>query len=105
YKTRHALRTSKLEKLLGEISLDISGVEIEKEGLKALLQSKVPLAYFFANLIDNYSTELICFYLDVERYLSCTFTTLEKKFQCAQQIFTTYLDPRSFLEVNVGDHI
>ena len=102
YKKNIVARKSKLEKLLGE-QVDVSVVEIEREGLKALLHSKIPLAYFMYSLLNSYSCELLCFYLDVDRYETCQFRSKEAQLTCARQIFTTYLDPRSFLEINVND--
>lgn len=84
--------------------------KIEREGLKALLVSKVPLAYFMQSLIDFYSPELLCAFrkiynlttlVDIDSFENSNFSSEAEKKMCAQKIFVTYFDTRSYLEVNV----
>jgi len=58
YKQRSKMSTRKLESFFGEKPpLDICMKEIEKEGLKAMLNSKIPLCYFMYSLLEEYSAE------------------------------------------------
>jgi hypothetical protein len=58
YKQKSKMSTRKLESFFGEKPpLDICMKEIEKEGLKAMLNSKIPLCYFMYSLLEEYSAE------------------------------------------------
>lgn len=58
YKVRVNRSSKKLECFFGEPTpLDVCVAEIEKEGLKAMLESKVPLCYFLRHLLEEYSAE------------------------------------------------
>jgi Regulator of G protein signaling domain len=106
YRDKYLQSKSKILKVLGvPVKLDIPVSEIEKEGLKAVLISKVPMAYFMQSLLESYSSELLCSYLDIECYENSYFATDDERRKCAQKIYSTYLDPRSFLEINVGDAV
>jgi hypothetical protein len=62
YKVKTSKTNRKLNNFFGEAPpLDICVREIRKEGLKALLQSKVPLCYFLYHLLEEFSSEnLVC---------------------------------------------
>lgn len=58
YKVKTTKTNRKLNNFFGEQPpLDICVREIRKEGLKALLQSKVPLCYFLYHLLEEFSSE------------------------------------------------
>lgn len=58
YKLRLSRSSQKLENFFGESApIDLCTHEIRKEGLKAILQSKVPLCYFLYFLLDEYNSE------------------------------------------------
>jgi hypothetical protein len=58
YKVKTSKTNRKLNNFFGEQPpLDICVREIRKEGLKALLQSKVPLCYFLYHLLEEFSSE------------------------------------------------
>jgi hypothetical protein len=58
YKQKAEKSHQKAHQFFGEqVQLEISAREIKKEGLKALLYSKVPLGYFLYHLLQEYSSE------------------------------------------------
>lgn len=58
YKKRTILSSRKLTNFFGDKPpIDICVKEIEKEGLKAMLHSKIPLCYFLYSLLEEYSCE------------------------------------------------
>ena len=85
--------------------IDISVAEIRKEGLKAMLHAKIPLCYFLAALLDDYSQENLFFYLELERFDVCTFLSPEHKLDAARAIYATYLGTHSHLEINIDDRV
>ncbi|CAG8509549.1 4438_t:CDS:2 [Paraglomus occultum] len=104
YKQKSKMSTRKLESFFGEKPpLDICMKEIEKEGLKAMLNSKIPLCYFMYSLLEEYSAENLFFLLEVEQYESFDYQCSNQQFATAQHIFITYLTPNSQFEVNVDD--
>lgn len=109
YKVRINRSSKKLECFFGEPTpLDVCVAEIEKEGLKAMLESKVPLCYFLHHLLEEYSAENLFFFLDAEKFENlCKNTTLssyEKRYK-AQRIFDRFISPTAKLEVNIDDPI
>lgn len=62
YKVKVNRSYRKLEYFFGEPTpVDVCISEINKEGLKAMLESKVPLCYFLYHLLDEFSSEnLVC---------------------------------------------
>ncbi|KAJ3289633.1 hypothetical protein HK104_007327 [Borealophlyctis nickersoniae] len=106
YKERTSARLQKLWRFFGDDPpLDITVKEIETQGLKAILASKVPLAYFLYSLLEDYSCENLFFYLEVEHYNSVHFPTIQHNEVAAQHIFETYLSRNSQFEVNVDERI
>ncbi|PKC14005.1 regulator of G protein signaling superfamily [Rhizophagus irregularis] len=96
----------KLNKFFGDKPpLDICVKEIEKEGLKAMLHSKIPLCYFLYSLLEEYSCENLFFFLEVEQYESFVFVNSTQQYTTAQHIFDTYLTHNSQFEVNVDDKV
>lgn len=65
YKKKVSKSSHKLESFFGEPTpVDVCIYEIRKEGLKAILESKVPLCYFLYYLLDEYSSEnLVSFFI------------------------------------------
>lgn len=58
YKVKVERSSKKLECFFGEPTpIDVCVSEIIKEGLKAMLESKVPLCYFLFYLLDEFSSE------------------------------------------------
>jgi hypothetical protein len=58
YKVKTSKSSKKLDSFFGEQApMDICVQEIRKEGLKAMLQSKVPLCFLLYHLLDEYSSE------------------------------------------------
>lgn len=58
YKVKVDRSSRKLEYFFGEPTpVDVCISEINKEGLKAMLESKVPLCYFLYHLLDEFSSE------------------------------------------------
>lgn len=58
YKVKVDRSSKKLECFFGEPTpIDVCVSEIMKEGLKAMLESKVPLCYFLYYLLDEFSSE------------------------------------------------
>nr|CAG8466801.1 7197_t:CDS:2 [Entrophospora candida] len=85
--------------------IDICVREIEKEGLKAILNSKIPLFYFLYSLLEEYSSENLFFFLKVEQYESKQYDNSTQQLVMAQQIFDTYLTRNSQFEVNIDDRV
>ncbi|KAL7747142.1 hypothetical protein RI367_007502 [Sorochytrium milnesiophthora] len=85
--------------------LDIPVPEIRREGLKALLLSKLPLCYFLRQLLDNYAHENLFFWLEMQRYQLALFPTPEAHVDAAVSLYATYLAPLSPLEVNIDDRL
>jgi hypothetical protein len=66
YKVKVSRSCRKLECFFGEPTpVDVCVGEIVKEGLKAMLESKVPLCYFLYYLLDEFSSENL-----VSQYIS-----------------------------------
>ncbi|GBB87388.1 hypothetical protein RclHR1_13850006 [Rhizophagus clarus] len=106
YKQRTINSCIKLNKFFGDKPpIDICVKEIEKEGLKAMLQSKIPLCYFLYSLLEEYSCENLFFFLEVEQYESFDFDNSTQQYATAQHIFDTYLTHNSQFEVNVDDKV
>ncbi|KAG9289732.1 hypothetical protein G9A89_014467 [Geosiphon pyriformis] len=106
YKQRNRQTSKKLTNFFGDKPpMDICVREIEKEGLKAMLHSKVPLCYFLYSLLEEYSSENLFFFLEVEQYESYDYMNSSQQFATASHIFDTYLTHNSQFEVNVDDKV
>ncbi|CAG8463780.1 9839_t:CDS:2 [Acaulospora morrowiae] len=106
YKKRTKLSSRKLMNFFGDKPpLDICVKEIEKEGLKAMLHSKIPLCYFLYSLLEEYSCENLFFFLEVEQYESSDYAHSSQQYATAQHIYDTYLTRNSQFEVNVDDKV
>lgn len=58
YKKRISQSKQKLETFFGlPTPIDVNIIEIEAHGLKALLQSRVPMCYFMYSMLEDYSVE------------------------------------------------
>lgn len=58
YKSRMIHSKHKLENFFGQsIPIDVNIAEIETHGLKAMLQSKVPLCYFLYSMLEELCSE------------------------------------------------
>ncbi|KAG2187773.1 hypothetical protein INT44_005463 [Umbelopsis vinacea] len=106
YKVKTTKTNRKLNNFFGEQPpLDICVREIRKEGLKALLQSKVPLCYFLYHLLEEFSSENLFFFIEVEQYESFVYQTQTQQLATAQHIYEAYLTRNSHFEVNLDDRV
>lgn len=104
YSLKHSARVAKLARMLGSaLKLDVALVEIQREGLKAMLLSRIPLAYFLAFLYNSYSPELLYFFHDVTLFTSDDVLTdgIAARLQFARSILITYIERDSPLEINI----
>ncbi|CAO3644411.1 unnamed protein product [Mucor fragilis] len=106
YKKKTDKSNKKAFQFFGEqVKLEISAKEIRREGLRALLHSTVPLAYFLYHLLNEYSSENLFFYLAVDNYEHFNFSSYMERYQVANKIYKTYLTRNSDVEVNLEDRI
>ncbi|KAL0097501.1 hypothetical protein J3Q64DRAFT_1062875, partial [Phycomyces blakesleeanus] len=106
YKIRTTRSSKKLDYFFGEQAPhDICVKEIRKEGLKAMLESKVPLCYLLYHLLDEYSSENLFFFIELEQYESFTYSSPQQQLTTAQHIYNTYLTRNSHFEVNLDDRV
>ncbi|KAH8548055.1 hypothetical protein BGW37DRAFT_508041 [Umbelopsis sp. PMI_123] len=106
YKIKTSKSSKKLDNFFGEQApMDICIQEIRKEGLKAMLQSKVPLCFLLYHLLDEYSSENLFFFVEVEQYESFTYISKAQQLATAQHIVETYLSRNSHFEVNLDDKV
>ncbi|KAG1148844.1 hypothetical protein G6F37_006600 [Rhizopus arrhizus] len=107
YKKKVSKSSHKLESFFGEPTpVDVCVYEIKKEGLKAILESKVPLCYFLYYLLDEYSSENLFFFLEVEQFeknrgLAC----IDEQRKMAQVIYNTYISDNAQLQINLDDKV
>ncbi|KAI9276715.1 hypothetical protein BDA99DRAFT_430474, partial [Phascolomyces articulosus] len=106
YKIKRSRSARKLNNFFGEQTPDdICIAEIRREGLKALLQSKIPVCYFLYHLLQEISSENLFFFTELEQYESFTYLTSVQQLATAQHIYDTYLSPNSHFEVNIDERI
>ncbi|KAK4516036.1 uncharacterized protein ATC70_010997 [Mucor velutinosus] len=106
YKIKTTRSSRKLDRFFGEYAPhDICIKEIRKEGLKAILESKAPLCYFLYHLLEEYSSENLFFFIELEQYESFSYASLGQQLATAQHIFNTYLTRNSYFEVNLDDKV
>ncbi|KAI9015844.1 hypothetical protein CLU79DRAFT_820137 [Phycomyces nitens] len=106
YKIRTTRSSKKLDYFFGEQAPhDICVKEIRKEGLKAMLESKVPLCYLLYHLLEEYSSENLFFFIELEQYESFTYSSPLQQLTTAQHIYNTYLTHNSHFEVNLDDRV
>jgi len=104
-------RTHKSEKKLTDffgdkdVPFDITFKEIEHHGLKAMLQSKVPLCYFLYTLLENYCSENLFFYLETLDFEKRKFSSRSEQEDNAIYIYNTYLSKKSCLEINIDEKL
>jgi len=103
-------RTQKSEKKLSnffgdDVPFDITLKEIEVNGLKAMLQSKVPLCYFLSSLLEDYCSENLFFFLEALEFENSKYISREEQEENAIYIFNTYLSKKSCLEINIDEKI
>ncbi|KAL0082415.1 RGS domain-containing protein [Phycomyces blakesleeanus] len=79
--------------------------DIMQDGLKGMLQSKIPLGYYICHLMEEYSCENLFFYLAVEQYEHHQFETRDDQHIAAKRIYSTYIAPNSQLEINLESKI
>lgn len=96
-------RHRKLKNFFGDsYTKDVSVSDIEKGGLKVLLTSRVPLAYFFSSVVQDLSSENLTFFLDASWYAMEKWSSVVDQHRCAQIIVDTYLSSSGHFELNVN---
>ncbi|KAI7869897.1 hypothetical protein BDF14DRAFT_1692716, partial [Spinellus fusiger] len=106
YKIRNNKTSRKLDSFFGELAPhDICIKEIRKEGLKAMLASKVPMCYFLFHLLEEYSSENLFFFIELEQYESFTYSSPTQQFNTAHHICNIYLTQNSHFEVNLDEKV
>ncbi|CAO3677085.1 unnamed protein product [Rhizopus stolonifer] len=107
YKKKVSKSSHKLESFFGEPTpVDVCIYEIRKEGLKAILESKVPLCYFLYYLLDEYSSENLFFFLEVEQFEKYRgLASNEEQKRMAYAIYETYISDNSQLQINLDDRV
>ncbi|KAI8147746.1 RGS domain-containing protein [Fennellomyces sp. T-0311] len=106
YKIKAIKSSKKLDNFFGEQAPhDVCTREIRNEGLKAMLQSKIPLCYFLYHLLDEFSCENLFFFIELEQYESFTYVSEIQQLATAQHIYNTYLTRNSHFEVNLDDKV
>lgn len=99
---RRKLSKRKLRQFFGRSApVDVSPADIEKYGLPALLQSNVPLCYFLYSLLEQFSSENLFFYLEVEQFQTHDFANREEMRKTALQLYRAFVKSNSDFEVNI----
>jgi len=88
-----------------DVPFDITLKEIEVNGLKAMLQSKVPLCYFLYSLLEDYCSENLFFFLEALEFEKGKYSSKEEQEENAVYIFNTYLSKKSCLEINIDEKV
>ncbi|KAG1112845.1 hypothetical protein G6F42_014624 [Rhizopus arrhizus] len=70
-----------------------------------MLESKVPLCYFLYHLLDEFSSENLFFFLEVEQFENYKKKTSRKYKEMARRIYDTYILNDSYLEINLDDRV
>ncbi|KAI8990236.1 hypothetical protein BDB01DRAFT_501064 [Pilobolus umbonatus] len=106
YKLKTTRSSKKLDHFFGEYAPhDICIQEIRKEGLKAILESKAPLSYFLYHLLEEYNSENLFFFIELEQYETFKYASVNQQLNTAQHIVNTYLTRNSYFEVNLDDKV
>ncbi|CAO3635277.1 unnamed protein product [Cunninghamella blakesleeana] len=84
---------------------DISINSIKSDGLKAMLQSRIPLCYFLYHLLEEFSCENLFFLIDLEQYEKYEYISNVQQLTVAQHINDTYLSRNSPFEINLDDSV
>lgn len=93
--------TEKIQKMLGSTCpVDVSINNITENGLVSLLQSKLPLCFFLAYLIEQRIPEILFFIVDCREFETRLFDSFESQKEAAHMIFQLYLSKSSPLEAN-----
>ncbi|KAG1281558.1 hypothetical protein G6F57_000059 [Rhizopus arrhizus] len=103
YKKRVNKSFHKLNCFFGEPTpVDVCICEIKKEGLKAILESKVPLCYFLYYLLDEHSSENLFFFLEIEQFEKAS---LKDQKETVHSIYNTFISNKAELQVNLDDKV
>lgn len=103
---RRKLSKRKLRQFFGiSAPVDVSLADLEKYGLPALLQSNVPLCYFLYSMLEQYSSENLFFYLEVEQFQLHEFSSNEEQRKSALAIYRAFIKSNSDMEVNLDASI
>lgn len=87
------------------IAQDVAVAEIQRYGLGALLESNIPLCYFLYYLLDNYCSENLFFYIEVEAFEAHKFKSKEEIRKTARQLYTCFIKEKSDFEVNLDARV
>ncbi|KAI8065392.1 RGS domain-containing protein [Gilbertella persicaria] len=100
YKIKTENTSRKLDRFFGEsVPIDICVNEINNEGLKAILGSKIPLCYFLFYLLEEYNFENLLFFLQADKF------EIKKDRQTALDIYNTFIMNNAKFEINLDDHV
>lgn len=103
---RRAKSKMKLYQFFGQHApLDVRFEDIADHGLTAMLQSTVPMCYFFYSLLDQHSFENLLFFLEVDQFQGHEFADNDEMQGAAIEIFRAFLQRNSEFEVNVDGNI
>ncbi|KND00322.1 uncharacterized protein SPPG_04646 [Spizellomyces punctatus DAOM BR117] len=95
--------TRKLADIMGEsCPLDVCVRDIEEGGLEVMLESRLPLIYFLSHLLAEHTAESLFFTHDMKSFAQSSFPTTASLLHHSQDLFSTYLDAASVLEINVS---
>jgi len=105
---KHTHRSAqKLSSFFGDegVPFDITIKEIEASGLKAILQSKVPLCYFLYSLLEDYCSENLFFFMEALHFENNLSLSREEQKESIVGIYNSYLSKRSWLEINIDEKV
>ncbi|KAI8052441.1 hypothetical protein BDF22DRAFT_620823, partial [Syncephalis plumigaleata] len=83
--------------------IDVSVSEIARNGLTMMLRAKLPLCYFLRCLLDEFCSENLFFYMEIEQYQTFAFGTWRERRAAANNLFQMYLSTQSRIEVNLTE--
>lgn len=103
---RSAQKKKKLQKFFGRsIPVDVSLLDIERLGLRAMLASRVPLCYFLYQLLEEHCSENLFFWLEVDLFEHTRWQSEDMMKDIATQLYDTFLRTDSEFEVNVPQKV
>lgn len=103
--TRSMRIKERVEKIFGKAPLiDVPLEEIERQGLKSMLKSSVPMCYFLHYLMEIFSIETLFFILEVQRFQLTRYDGDRNSIiEAATQIEQAFIRKECIFEVNLKD--
>lgn len=103
--TRSLRIKERVEKIFGKAPLiDVPLEEIERQGLKSMLKSSVPMCYFLHYLMEIFSIETLFFILEVQRFQLTRYDGDRNSIiEAATQIEQAFIRNECIFEVNLKD--